>query len=407
MSELMNLSVPSVGYRRSLFATVSGLALLVAISHPDRVNAEEKTDPSVWIELGGQLEHVSRIQDTFVAPFFTNPMPLGAFPFGFRRWPGTLTDPLTGAFDRSQPLEAQSPPQNNFGGEGRISFAPKDWNWTFSASVRYGRSNGSKRVTQQTANRIPFQFMPTKYPDSPPFTPSVVRFSNANAQYSQSHIIADFEVGRDVGLGLFGGRSESVFSAGIRFAQFASKSAVHVNADPDVRIYHYVGSLYGNKFHKYQTRFQTYVMSAHSSRSFHGVGPSLSWKSSLPLVGRPDTMEVFLDGGISGAVLFGRQKAQTDHKTSAYDRYHTAHLAYPNRLTRYKNATAHTRSRSVIVPNIGAFAGLSARYSNARLSFGYRADFFFGAMDAGIDTRHSKDAAFHGPFASISVGFGG
>jgi hypothetical protein len=50
---------------------------------------------------------------------------------------------------------------------------------------------------------------------------------------------------------------------------------------------------------------------------------------------------------------------------------------------------------------------LSARYSNARLSFGYRADVFFGAMDAGIDARHSKDAVFHGPFAKISIGLGG
>jgi hypothetical protein len=65
------------------------------------------------------------------------------------------------------------------------------------------------------------------------------------------------------------------------------------------------------------------------------------------------------------------------------------------------------RSRSVIVPNVGGFAGLSYRYSNAKLSLGYRADFFFGAMDGGIDTRKTYDRNFYGPFATISVGLGG
>jgi hypothetical protein len=56
------------------------------------------------------------------------------------------------------------------------------------------------------------------------------------------------------------------------------------------------------------------------------------------------------------------------------------------------------------VPNVGGFAGLSVRRANAKVSFGYRADFFFGAMDAGIDARHTEDMSFHGPFAKISVG---
>jgi hypothetical protein len=65
------------------------------------------------------------------------------------------------------------------------------------------------------------------------------------------------------------------------------------------------------------------------------------------------------------------------------------------------------RTRSVTVPNLGAFAGLSFVYTNAKISFGYRADVFFGAMDEGVDARHSKDAGFYGPFAKISVGLGG
>jgi len=38
------------------------------------------------------------------------------------------------------------------------------------------------------------------------------------------------------------------------------------------------------------------------------------------------------------------------------------------------------------------------------VSLGYRADFFFGAVDGGIDTRVSKTLGLNGPYATISVG---
>jgi len=41
------------------------------------------------------------------------------------------------------------------------------------------------------------------------------------------------------------------------------------------------------------------------------------------------------------------------------------------------------------------------------VSFGYRADFFFGAVDEGIDARHTKNLGFDGPFTTISIGLGG
>ena len=65
------------------------------------------------------------------------------------------------------------------------------------------------------------------------------------------------------------------------------------------------------------------------------------------------------------------------------------------------------RSRSVVVPNVGGFAGISVRYSDAKLSLGYRGDFFFGAMDGGIDARDARNRSFHGPFATVSIGLGG
>ena len=58
----------------------------------------------------------------------------------------------------------------------------------------------------------------------------------------------------------------------------------------------------------------------------------------------------------------------------------------------------------VTVPNVGAFAGLTYQIQNFKISGGYRADFFFGAMDGGIDTRKTEDQKFYGPFATISIG---
>ena len=60
-----------------------------------------------------------------------------------------------------------------------------------------------------------------------------------------------------------------------------------------------------------------------------------------------------------------------------------------------------------VVPNLGGFAGFSVKYPNAKVSFGYKADFFFGAMDGGNDVRRVEDIGFHGPYASASIGLGG
>jgi hypothetical protein len=50
---------------------------------------------------------------------------------------------------------------------------------------------------------------------------------------------------------------------------------------------------------------------------------------------------------------------------------------------------------------------VSFRYSGAKVSFGYRGEIFFNAMDDGFDTARSADRSFHGPFATLSIGLGG
>jgi hypothetical protein len=146
-------------------------------------------------------------------------------------------------------------------------------------------------------------------------------------------------------------------------------------------------------------------------RKFSGIGPSISWSGSIPVAGDDRTGGFNVDWGANGAILFGRQKASVRH--GEYGRnwpaiapgvdgeYQNAYLVYNH------TGEGHTSNKSVTVPNLGGFAGLSYRYKNAKISFGYRADLFFGAIDGGIDKRHSETLNMGGPFATISFGLGG
>jgi hypothetical protein len=61
----------------------------------------------------------------------------------------------------------------------------------------------------------------------------------------------------------------------------------------------------------------------------------------------------------------------------------------------------------VVVPDVGATMGISYRIESTKVSFGYRAEYMFGAVDTGIDVRRTENVGFHGPYALISIGLGG
>jgi hypothetical protein len=117
---------------------------------------------------------------------------------------------------------------------------------------------------------------------------------------------------------------------------------------------------------------------------------------------------LMLDWGVNGAILFGRQKTHTHHQSTGKSFYHYGPFltgpAAPHTTAVLPATPDHTRSRNVTVPNIGGFAGLSFKYPNAKVSLGYRADFFFGAVDGGIDARKTYDRSFYGPYMTVSIG---
>src|SRR6185437_3015990 len=370
--------------RLQLLGTVSALALLVTVS--TNANAEDTARPTVWIELGGQLESMDSGQQQFAPPFIrATPRPA----------PETVS-----------PLGVGHAPRHSFGGEGKISFEPEGTDWVFSAGVRFGRSNAHKHLHQQsypTQPKIPPIEVAPGYFLSPTSFQYALPFSDIDRQNSESHTLLDFQVGKDVGVGMLGRDGSSVFSLGVRFAQFGSNAHTAFKSQPDFHpSYKYFGTLKIPKGAHYHTNQAT----AATAQSFHGIGPSLSWNASAPFAGNADDGEIDFDWGVNGAMLCGRQKAAVHHQTTG--RYHKSGGYDVPKTTRYRNTPPdQARSRSVIVPNVGGFAGLSFRYDAAKVSFGYRADFFFGAMDGGIDTRKTYGRNFYGPFATVSIGLGG
>lgn len=378
MSELINITSPR---RWHLLTSVSSLVLLASLPLSGVAAAHENSDrPTVWIELGGQMQRVDGREDPFAPPF-------------------TLQNSQPAVFSPVSPLEAQRPARYSVGGEAKITFEPEGSQWAFSAGIRYGRANRNRLIHQQTSFKT--------YISLPAFgfhaTSVAAVFSDSDVHNSSSQLILDFKAGKDVGLGLFGRDSHSTVAVGVRFAQMASRSRVDIHARPDFEFgpYPFIGT-----YLPLNQKHHDYIATANSARSFSGIGPSLSFDGSAPLLHDSDEATINFDWGVNGAILFGRQKSRGVHQTTKhfYEKKYHPSITYGYRLV-YANPPHHNdRSRSVIVPNVGGFAGLSYRFSDAKLSVGYRADFFFGAMDAGVDVRHTADRAFYGPYASVAVG---
>ena len=371
MSELIDVQQRRASTRRQLLTTVSATTLLIAASAIDRALAEDAYRPTVWIELGGQFEQVSTIGEAYSPPFKSEIVQAGL----------------------PSLLGSQRALNQSFGGEGKISFQPQNSDWVFSASVLYGRTNGHK-VTHDQTRGCPCKIVVGTHTKYITPNPGFKKFSDVHTSNNENHAVLDFQAGRDVGLGLFSKVIESTISFGVRFAQFESKQAATIKADPD---FYFPTSL------KYPVRHHSYAVTSRTERSFRGLGPSISWNASASMLGNPEGGELTLDWGANGAVLFGRQKTQGHHQSVA-TYFKSGHFI--GHVTTYPpmRSANPARTKSVIVPNAGGFAGFSYRFPNEEFSLGYRADFFFGALDGGVDYAKSENQGFYGPFASVSVG---
>jgi iron complex outermembrane receptor protein len=350
--------------------------------------------PPLWIEVGGDFEQTYADHQLFNPPF------LSSIPSGY-----------------GSQLSPQEAPKLGLNWEGKITFEPDNSDWVFSVSARYGRASQDRHLHEQTNITNHYHVGSTTVTRRPE-----PRYADAQIGDSESHAILDFMAGKNVGLGALGLPADSVLSAGARYAAFASNSNSSINTTPDDAI-----RTTGPKY-----KYHNYAGSSDARRSFHGLGPAMDWTGSMPVLGNEQEGQFTFDWGTNGAVLFGRQKATGIHKTGgiyycSVTRFQTIFGNRPgvcpvptpaalsrladkkqiNQISHYQRTKSFNRSRMVTVPNLGGFVGVSMKYNNAKVSFGYRADEFFGAMDGGIDAYKAENRGFFGPFANISIGIGG
>jgi iron complex outermembrane recepter protein len=313
------------------------------------------------------------------------------------------TPPFLAAFagnNFSSPTADQRLPRLGFESDAKITYDLPDSSWELSAAIRYGRAHNSRESHDEGPSPPSYFSAFGVYQHAAP----AKRYQDVTVADRESYGIADFTAGKDVGLGLLGdGNSKIDF--GLRAVQFSRNSQIGISGNPDFAIaYKYLH--FGPRTFKIpELSWHIDNGQASAQRSFRGFGPLLAWEGTKPAFGSADTGEITIDWGLNGALLFGKQKAQLHLHTKALYHSKLIHNSYPLPVS-YDRSSPNIHARTIVVPNVGAFAGLSFRYANAKVSFGYRADMFFNAIDGGIDTRKNENRSFFGPFASVSIGVG-
>jgi hypothetical protein len=338
---------------RDLLATVS-VAALLGFGTANSALADETGKPVIELEISGQLDQLADNQTRWVPDFMSGPN----------------TGPLSGMFQ-----DVQKTPRFGYDGDVGISFRPGDDGWFFDASIRLGRARQPGSASKLA--HIQRQFWGMQYPSH----------YGVLSHETESHLFVDFAVGKDVGLGIAG--AESTISAGVRFANMRSRSDVQISSN-------FPPTLYASATNEPDTVIR---------REFHGWGPKIAWDGSAPIAGSQQAGQLGIDWGLNAALLFGRQT--TKQKTDGFYRqfyYDWTHHRYV--LNTQTVHSTNLRRKSVTVPALGAYLAASYRLPNAKISLGYRADWYFNALDGGVAASQKVDRGFFGPYASVSIGIG-
>jgi len=306
-------------------------------------------------------------------------------------------------------------------GDGRslkITYRPAG-PWSVAASLRYGRANGGNARVHAEELGQPGCGFPASHPyaafcapeyRNQPYYAGIYKYptnwSDASVRSREDHLFTDFQVGYDVGLGMIG-EGHSTVAAGVRYAQFNSKTNLTMSGVPDWVIPD--GWFYGAYVPAYQAHAHRYDAILEAKREFRGAGPVLSWDASRQLIGSDETGHANLDWSVAAGVLFGKQEtAITGYEQSGYIhvKYNHDHAFRPlNDVDR--NAVDIRRSKSATVPLIDVSLGVSYDIQRIKVGAGYRWERYFDVLDAGDADRKQYDRTFDGPYFKIAVGFGG
>jgi Legionella pneumophila major outer membrane protein precursor len=260
------------------------------------------------------------------------------------------------------------------GFEYRPSMSP----WIWSAQFRYGGYRAGSASNNPIAT---FAIAPT-----PTFFPVVA--GNNVASRKEHHWVADFMVGRDLGLGQ--GRNTVRF--GVRIAEIRGKTTGSANWRP---IPASSGITCGSA--------PSYCGSAQASyeqkNSFLGVGPRLALDGQIPL-GNHWAFEY--GGGVAG--LYGRRKTEQNVNISTVL---PTGLGSVTAINCVAGCPINSSSSSNgFVFNADAMLGISyAITQNASLMVSYRFDGYWNAL-RGFDSNGSVtnlDRFYHGPAIRLTV----
>ncbi|HEX6859549.1 MAG TPA: Lpg1974 family pore-forming outer membrane protein, partial [Caulobacteraceae bacterium] len=305
------------------------------------------------------------------------------------------------------------------GREVRLTYQPGASSWKVSAAYRYGRTNtdtarlhleedaGPKRcgvpigsfVGQLLCNP---DFSLGGGPPGAYYLPQLViagvNFSDSSVKTREEHRVADFAVGRDVGIGLMTG-GENSLAVVLRYAELQSSTAFWLRAVerqvPD--------AWFSNN--AVQDSFDTALT---SEREFKGVGPILKWDASVPLWGDATNGHLDVDWSVAGGVLFGRTDTHTagDEEMRHYSgRY--IYFPMPQVGDTVVSDPPAERKQDATVPVIDLSLGLSYDVGRIKVGAGYRWERYFDVLDVGYDEHQDGDRTIDGPYFKLAIGFGG
>jgi iron complex outermembrane receptor protein len=276
----------------------------------------------------------------------------------------------------------------------KLTYAPGG-GWAASAAYRVGKTNGFNRT--KAVDAVPGGEFGISFLDHDNYALSEVNDSEA-------HTIVDFMIGKEIGLGRFGEGGRSEIAAGLRYAKFESLSRVTIDGATEM----YIAPVLDVKYP--DIHFNTFSMALASQSEFEGVGPSVSWDSSLRLAGEEETGHADLDWSVGGGVLFGKQNVNsTEEREGEYVHPSDIPFGAAIRDNLYPDSPLIERHRTkdVTAPTLSLSVGLSYSIDRVRISTGYSYDRFFNAIDGGIDEAQQFDRTIHGPYLKLSLGFGG
>jgi iron complex outermembrane receptor protein len=276
----------------------------------------------------------------------------------------------------------------------KLAYAPAD-GWTVFAAYRYGRTNGQGRGAA-------YQDVPGGVTDASEPMERDNHIVTA-VRDAEEFAVADFMVGKEVGLGVFGDGGKSTLSAGLRYASFKSTSRVAMDGVTDSYIAPLVEKYTGTM------RYDAHTNTLESRRKFEGTGPALTWESSTRLVGSDEAGHADLEWKVGGGALFGKQTTESseDRLGGHYSKDGWGVLTPWTKTTLYDEVTPRNRTENVTVPNLSLSLGLSYAIDRVKISTGYSYDRFFDAIDGGYTESQTYDRTIHGPYLKLSLGFGG